>query len=485
MKKVKSIKYPDGGSLEKKRNTDSLNKYLKGGSVDNDRRESLKKYLIGGEEEEGLDLGYNPSPSFQSEQELLGGSMGNYGNRIPTKTDMDFSYLEGEPDILPENMNYKRSPEDEYEFNFNQSQTDEEIAVLNSENYYSDDGTERTNKLNRQISGDSSARLDRRENRQHKIDNGALGINEAAYSGYMAGQAPSIQNSAFNLGSNIADGNVGGSILSGAGLGFGLTRGVLGGYSSKNATNDAMTNYYDKDRKNRTGNYTYSAKDGGTVLFKDGGTFDPTTGLPEVTDLATGEYIYGLPKHLEETANAEVEAGEWVKDDKGTVMLAKGEKHTKGGLKLKLKKGTEVVSDNLRLSAKAAKECSASLNLSINNGDTYATTLDKYTKALGLDKLTEDQEVIFKKLKKQVDIGDEDTMNTNVEYLSEKIMELEELRVPLEEERSAIFDYVFDKQENYKESAEYGKMKAKEAKEASKKESKKVDLFPNKYRSIL
>lgn len=161
----------------------------------------------------------------------------------------------------------------------------------------------------------------------------------------------------------------------------------------------------------------------------------------------TGEYMTEQP--VNGPANAEIEKNEYVKDPSGVVTKAAGERHEKGGMKVNLEDGTEILSDSLKLSSANVKYLSRVFDINLSTKDTYAKAVDKYTKKIGLAKLNSEQEDLFATMKKEIDkvATDPNTKQLNNDYLSAKIYEVEKKKEPLKQERKRFFDYLFDLQE--------------------------------------
>lgn len=163
-------------------------------------------------------------------------------------------------------------------------------------------------------------------------------------------------------------------------------------------------------------------------------------------NLATGEYV--VEKQGIEP-NAEVEAKEYLQYPNGEVKLAVGPTHEKGGIKLDLPEDTKVLSDTLTLSRKDVKYLENKFELNLNANDSYSKALAKYTKKIGLAKIIDEQKDVFEILKKQQKKPSDSpgTNRVNIEYLNDKIYNLEQSKKPLEAERSRFFNHVFDLQE--------------------------------------
>lgn len=166
----------------------------------------------------------------------------------------------------------------------------------------------------------------------------------------------------------------------------------------------------------------------------------------------TGEYTFGLPPASKVEPNAEVEDNEYIKYPDQSVVQAKGVRHEKGGIKVNLPDETEILSDTLKLTAKQAREVRDKYGVEVTIRDTYSSALEKYTKKLGLKRLNDDQEEVFKLIKKQQDNKDikDTTLKLNNEYLSTKVYDIEQKKKGLEEKRRKLFDLLFEQQESTK-----------------------------------
>ena len=173
---------------------------------------------------------------------------------------------------------------------------------------------------------------------------------------------------------------------------------------------------------------------------------------PNKIKALTGEYTFGLPPASKVEPNAEVEDNEYIKYPDQSVVQAKGVRHEKGGIKVNLPDETEILSDTLKLTAKQAREVRDKYGVEVTIRDTYSSALEKYTKKLGLKRLNDDQEEVFKLIKKQQDNKDikDTTLKLNNEYLSTKVYDIEQKKKGLEEKRRKLFDLLFEQQESTK-----------------------------------
>jgi hypothetical protein len=191
-------------------------------------------------------------------------------------------------------------------------------------------------------------------------------------------------------------------------------------------------------------------------VYENGGLFQYLKNGGKIEDfpiekILTGEYAIGLPEKKEEKGNAEVERDEYLQHPNGDVQKVVGETHENGGVKMQLDNGTRVISDNLEIGGDFAQFLRKEFDIDVLAKDTFANTLDKYTRKIGLKKLNEEQEQLFRKLKAQEDTEDEATLKLNSLFLGEKIKEIEDKKLPLESQRKDFFDIVYDKQETHKD----------------------------------
>jgi hypothetical protein len=181
------------------------------------------------------------------------------------------------------------------------------------------------------------------------------------------------------------------------------------------------------------------------IEFEDGGEH------ASQEELLTGEVIKGLKPSKGIERNAEVEKNEYIQFSDGVTQKAVGKKHEQGGVDLSIPDGTKVVSDHLKIGASFAKKLEKEFGIKVKADDTYAKAIDKYTSKIGLKKLNEEQEDLFKTLKKEMDTPkDEGSMRLNMEYLSGKISQVESKKKGLEEQRAQFFNVVFNTQEKSK-----------------------------------
>lgn len=147
--------------------------------------------------------------------------------------------------------------------------------------------------------------------------------------------------------------------------------------------------------------------------------------------------------------NAEVEKGEYL-NRQGVTQQVVGEKHSKGGEKMNLEKGTIVITDKGRIGSVNAKALSLQTGMKLNAGDTYSRVIDIFNKKIGLDKLNEEQEELFKKVQKVQGKGNEKTQELNNEFLNAKISNIEEKKKELLQQREQLVQVLYELQEQAK-----------------------------------
>ena len=206
----------------------------------------------------------------------------------------------------------------------------------------------------------------------------------------------------------------------------------------------------------------YQLEHANTTYMKDGGSileFLKNGGVITDEDVMVGEHITGLNEKNEHLANAELEDQEYILNNDNTIQKVIGKKHKYGGEKLQLEEGTKVVSDNLKIGKYMASKLKDEFSMDVKSNYTFAKVIDLYTKKSGLEKLNDEQKVLFKKLKDVEDTNDVSTNNINQQFLSGKIKEIEDSKKLIEEGRVKLFNTMFKEQEKSKSDLpkmEYG-----------------------------
>jgi hypothetical protein len=173
---------------------------------------------------------------------------------------------------------------------------------------------------------------------------------------------------------------------------------------------------------------------------------------PKDTELLTGDIIKGLAPNSTVTPNVETEGNEYVQFPDGVTQKIVGNTHEKGGVKMSIPDGTKIISKYLLLTPAQVRALNKQFELNLTTEDSYAKAMDKYTAKIGLKKLNKEQEEILGVLKKEMSNVDVDkkTHLVNLEYLSKKISNLENLKKPLEDLRATFFNNVYEMQEGAK-----------------------------------
>lgn len=171
---------------------------------------------------------------------------------------------------------------------------------------------------------------------------------------------------------NKVGANVAQAALSGVSLGLGLTRNIMGASSAAYAASRDEQAAREKLAKERRQQFIKWEREGGGVNLGNGQKMD--------TSDMTGEYIYPLPKSMEDAANVEIEKGEYVlTPDSVGPMEAKGDRHENGGTPVDLPEAY-IVSDYRKIDDEFASYVRENYGIKATSKDTYATLLDRYKK---------------------------------------------------------------------------------------------------------
>lgn len=177
--------------------------------------------------------------------------------------------------------------------------------------------------------------------------------------------------------------------------------------------------------------------------FQDGGLTTP--------ERLTGEYLQGVPENQQDRAMVEVEDGEHILQPDGTASEVVGDKHSNGGEKLtpeQVQVNSIVISDHLQIGAENAKYFREKYDIKATAKDTYATIVDRIKAKIGITKIVNEQEELFKKVEKQSKkTEDENTKRLNLDFLSGKINDLEQKKKELEPLRQDMMIDVYNRQE--------------------------------------
>lgn len=235
--------------------------------------------------------------------------------------------------------------------------------------------------------------------------------------------------------------NVVGTVMSGIGGVLGLARNVFSGMASEQGTRTNIRLAQEREaRQRRQSQMRY--KDGGGVYLGPNNRFDSGS--------LTGEYLYPLPKSMEDQANVEVEKGEYVTQHGEAPMEAMGQKHADGGTPVSLEQGTKVITDDTTIEPDFAKYIRDTYGIKATPKDTYATLMDRYKAKIGLKSAYDDQKKALEKLKKNDKIDDENTRRLNASVLSKAINDSNDTVNGLEGRFTDFANVIYKEQEDRK-----------------------------------
>lgn len=231
------------------------------------------------------------------------------------------------------------------------------------------------------------------------------------------------------------------TIVSGISGIMGLARNVVSGIASEKGTRTNIRLAQEREaRQRRQSQMQY--KDGGGVYLGPNNRFDSGS--------LTGEYLYPLPKSMEDQANVEVEKGEYVEQPEEAPMEAMGQKHADGGTPVSLEEGTNVITDDTTIESDFAKYIRDTYGIKATPKDTYATLMDRYKAKIGLKSAYDDQKKALDKLKKNDKIDDENTRRLNASVLSKAINDSNETVNGLEGRFTDFANVIYKEQEDRK-----------------------------------
>lgn len=235
--------------------------------------------------------------------------------------------------------------------------------------------------------------------------------------------------------------NVVGTVMSGIGGVLGLARNVFSGMASEQGTRANIRLAQEREaRQRRQSQMRY--KDGGGVYLGPNNRFDSGS--------LTGEYLYPLPKSMEDQANVEIEKGEYVTQPGEAPMEAMGQKHADGGTPVSLEKGTKVITDDTTIEPDFAKYIRDTYGIKATPKDTYATLMDRYKAKIGLKSAYDDQKKALDKLKKNDKIDDSNTRRLNASILSKAINDSNDTVNGLEGRFTDFANVIYKEQEDRK-----------------------------------
>lgn len=222
---------------------------------------------------------------------------------------------------------------------------------------------------------------------------------------------------------------------------MGLARNVVSGIASEKGTRTNIRLAQEREaRQRRQSQMQY--KDGGGVYLGPNNRFDSGS--------LTGEYLYPLPKSMEDQANVEVEKGEYVEQPGEAPMEAMGQKHADGGTPVSLEQGTKVITDDTTIEPDFAKYIRDTYGIKATPKDTYATLMDRYKAKIGLKSAYDDQKKALEKLEKNNKIDDENTRRLNASVLSKAINDSNDTVNGLEGRFTDFANVIYKEQEDRK-----------------------------------
>lgn len=222
---------------------------------------------------------------------------------------------------------------------------------------------------------------------------------------------------------------------------MGLARNVVSGIASEKGTRTNIRLAQEREAKQRRQSQM-QYKDGGGVYLGPNNRFDSGS--------LTGEYLYPLPKSMEDQANVEVEKGEYVTQPGEAPMEAMGQKHADGGTPVSLEQGTKVITDDTTIEPDFAKYIRDTYGIKATPKDTYATLMDRYKAKIGLKSAYDDQKKALEKLKKNDKIDDENTRRLNASVLSKAINDSNDTVNGLEGRFTDFANVIYKEQEDRK-----------------------------------
>lgn len=199
--------------------------------------------------------------------------------------------------------------------------------------------------------------------------------------------------------------------------------------------------WYDKKESERAKGHYQTAEDGGLIYLSKGGE------VPK-EKLMSGDYTTGVGPRM--PANAEVEHGEYLQHNDGSVQKVLGKTHEEGGEPMMLDAGTRVVSDNLKIGKELSKEVNEFFGLKSKPTDTYATIIDRYKKKNDIDDVEKWEQEVLKKVEKNESVKNATAKTLNSEYLNEQLHQIQDEKLGLQEKLSQFTDFVFKAQQESK-----------------------------------
>jgi hypothetical protein len=221
---------------------------------------------------------------------------------------------------------------------------------------------------------------------------------------------------------------------------LGSVRNVNAGMGYQNRLQN-FKEWYDKKESERAKGHYQTAEDGGLIYLSKGGE------VPK-EKLMSGDYTTGVGPRM--PANAEVEHGEYLQHNDGSVQKVLGKTHEEGGEPMMLDAGTRVVSDNLKIGKELSKEVNEFFGLKSKPTDTYATIIDRYKKKNDIDDVEKREQEVLKKVEKNENVKNATAKTLNSEYLNEQLHQIQDEKLGLQEKLSQFTDFVFKAQQEAK-----------------------------------
>jgi len=221
---------------------------------------------------------------------------------------------------------------------------------------------------------------------------------------------------------------------------LGSVRNINAGMGYQNRLQN-FKEWYDKKESERAKGHYQTAEDGGLIYLSKGGE------VPK-EKLMSGDYITGVGHRM--PANAEVEHGEYLQRNDGSVQKVLGKTHEEGGEPMMLDAGTRVVSDNLKIGKELSKEVNEFFGLKSKPTDTYAAIIDRYKKKNDIDDVEKREQEVLKKVEKNENVKNATAKTLNSEYLNEQLHQIQDEKLGLQEKLSQFTDFVFKAQQEAK-----------------------------------
>ena len=221
---------------------------------------------------------------------------------------------------------------------------------------------------------------------------------------------------------------------------LGSVRNVNAGMGYQNRLQN-FKEWYDKKESERAKGHYRTAEDGGLIYLSKGGE------VPK-EKLMSGDYTTGVGPRM--PANAEVEHGEYLQHNDGSVQKVLGKTHEEGGEPMMLDAGTRVVSDNLKIGKELSKEVNEFFGLKSKPTDTYAAIIDRYKKKNDIDDVEKREQEVLKKVEKNENVKNATAKTLNSEYLNEQLHQIQDEKLGLQEKLSQFTDFVFKAQQEAK-----------------------------------